>query len=93
MLIFPVAGSKMAASAKACWLPMAMEHGGCRRYGVASTLAERRLLGTVMKQSATLALSAVVEDASAADEVEATVALAALVSEWAIDFVDECVVL
>ena len=47
-----------------------MEHGGWRRYGVASPVADKGSLGTVIKQSRTVALSALVAEVVAADEVE-----------------------
>lgn len=50
----------MAASAKDCWVATVCEHGGWRRKGVESPVADNGLSGRVRKQSSTVALSAVV---------------------------------
>lgn len=63
----------MAASAKACWVPTAIEHGGIRRYGVARPSADMALSGRVTKQFVALGSSAIADvalleaEAAAAD--------------------------
>jgi hypothetical protein len=70
MLIAPVAGSYIAASANACWVPTAWEQGAFNRKGVERPVADKGSLGSWRKQSRTVALrTAAVEEAVA----EATV--------------------
>ena len=56
-----MAGSNTAASTKACWVATAIEHGDCKRYGVARPSAVKGFAGTVIKQSTALGSRAAVE--------------------------------
>ena len=79
MEISPVAGSKTAASANACCVPTAIEHGGINRNGVASPSADRALSGIVTKQFVAFGSSAMAVVALLAAEDAATDAEAVLV--------------
>ena len=72
IVISPVVGSNTAASANACCVPTAIEHGGINRYGVASPSADRALSGIVTKQFVAFGSSAIEEVALFAAEAAAT---------------------